>query len=411
MGVSKGKMVICQSGGPTTVINASLSGALREAQRRSEIDGIYGSLNGILGVIDEDMVDLDRERPEVIDAMARTPAAILGSCRYKLTPDDYERILAVFRAHNVRFFFYIGGNDSMDTAHNLARFADAKHYDLSVMGIPKTIDNDLAFTDHCPGYGSAARFTALSIRDAGRDTEAIGNVDNVKVVEIMGRNAGWLTASAALARENVDDAPHLIYVPERSLNLGSFLEDVQRTYDRLGYAVIAAGETLRDEDGHILAHTISSDVDSFGHPQRGGVAGFLCQLVRERLGLKARFDKAGTIQRSFMAAASPVDVREAMLVGEAAVRDAATGVTDRMVTLERLSDDPYECESGLVELARVANAERHLPDEYMAPVGNDVTDAFIAYARPLLGGPLPPYARLARHLVPRLVFGQSDERT
>jgi 6-phosphofructokinase len=360
MAKMKGKMVIGQSGGPTAVINASLAGALREAQRHPEIDGVYGALHGIQGVIDEQMIDLGREPREVIERMQGTPAAILGSCRYKVAADEYERILGVLRAHDIRFFFYIGGND----------------------------------------YGSAARFTALSVRDAGRDTEAIGIVDNVKIVEIMGRNAGWLTAAAALAREEADDAPHLIYVPERSLRLDALLQDVQRIYQRLGYVVVAAAETLRDEDGHILTRTISSDVDSFGHPQRGGVADFLCQVIKERLGLKARFDKAGTIQRSFMAAASPVDVGEAVLVGEAAVRHAVAGITNRMVTLERVSDDPYECTTGLVDLARVANAERHLPNEYLASSGNDVTQAFIGYARPLIGGPLPPYARLTRHQLP-----------
>jgi 6-phosphofructokinase len=400
MRVSKGKMVIGQSGGPTAVINASLAGALREAQRHPEIDGVYGALHGIQGVINEEMIDLGREPREVIERMPGTPAAILGSCRYKVAADEYERILGVLRAHDVRFFFYIGGNDSMDTAHKLAEAAAEERYDLAVVGIPKTIDNDLLFTDHCPGYGSAARFTALSVRDAGRDTEAIGIVDNVKIVEIMGRNAGWLTAAAALAREEADDAPHLIYVPERSLHLDALLQDVQRIYDRLGYVVVAATETLRDEDGHILTRTISSDVDSFGHPQRGGVAEYLCQVVKERLGLKARFDKAGTIQRSFMAAASPVDLGEAVMVGEAAVRHAVAGVTNRMVTLERVSDDPYECTTGLVDLAGVANAERHLPDEYLAAAGNDVTQAFIGYARPLIGGPLPPYARLTRHPLP-----------
>ena len=397
----RGKMVIGQSGGPTAVINASLAGAVLEAQRHAEIEGIYGALEGILGVINENMIDPAQEPPAVIAGLSRTPSAILGSCRYKLTSDDYERILTVFRAHNIRYFFYIGGNDSMDTAHRLAELAAAEKYDLAVMGIPKTIDNDLPFTDHCPGYGSAARFTALAVRDAGRDTEAIGSVDKVKIIEVMGRNAGWLTAAAALAREETDDAPHLIYVPERPLNLDRFLQDVQRVYDHLHHVVVAVTETLRDEKGLLVEATQPKDIDSFGHPQRGGVADYLCRLVKERLGMKARFDKAGTIQRSFMAAASPVDVQEAILAGEAAVRQAVSGVTDRMIILERLSNDPYQCVTGLVELAKVANTERPLPDEFLAPSGNDVTDAFIAYARPLLGGPFPPYARLTKQAVPR----------
>ena len=400
----KGRMVIGQSGGPTAVINASLAGAVLEAQRHAQIEGIYGSLEGILGIIRENMIDLGRERPEIIAGLSSTPSAILGSCRYKLTPADFQRILNVFRAHNVRFFFYIGGNDSMDTAHRLGQLAAEEKYDLAVMGIPKTVDNDLPYTDHCPGYGSAARFTALAVRDAGRDTEAIGNVDSVKIIEIMGRNAGWLTAAAALAREDPDDAPHLIYVPERPLNLDRFLEDVQRVYDRLGHTVVALCETLRDEGGNVIEESgPAADIDAFGHPQRGGVAETLCGLIKKRLGLKARFDKAGTIQRSFMAAASPVDVQEAMLVGEMAVRHAVAGVTDRMVTLERIAEEPYPCTTGLVELAKVANVEKRLPDDFLSPSGNDVTPAFVGYARPLLGGPLPPYVRLTKHPVPRRI--------
>jgi 6-phosphofructokinase 1 len=404
MAALKGTMVIGQSGGPTVVINASLAGAVLEAKRHPEIEGIYGALNGILGVIYENMIDLGRERPEVIEGLRNTPSAILASCRYKPTAADYERILAVFRAHNVRYFLYIGGNDSMDTAHRLGQLAAERKHRLVVMGVPKTVDNDLAYTDHCPGYGSAARFTALSVRDAGRDSEAIGSVDSVKIIEIMGRNAGWLTAASALAREEPDDAPHLIYLPERPLNPDRFLEDVQRAYDRRHYVVVAVCEGVKDQSGNVLAESrLPIDMDAFGQGQRGGAADVLCQLTKSRLGLKARFDKAGTIQRVFMATASPVDVEEAALVGEMAVRHAVAGVTDRMVTLERIADEPYQCTTGLVELAEVANVERPLPDEFLSPSGNDVTAAFTRYAAPLLGGPLPPYARLAKYPVARRV--------
>jgi 6-phosphofructokinase 1 len=400
----KGTMVIGQSGGPTAVVNASLAGAVLEAKRHPEIEAIYGALEGILGVINEDMIDLGRERPEVIEGLRSTPSAILGSCRYKLSDEDYERVLAVFRAHNIHYFFYIGGNDSMDTAHRLGQLAAERKYQLVVMGVPKTIDNDLPHTDHCPGYGSAARFTALSVRDAGRDTEAIGSVDSIKIVETMGRNAGWLTAASALAREDRDDAPHLIYVPERPLNLDRFLKDVQLVYERLHHVVVTVCEVMRADNGNVLGESrLPGDVDAFGHPQVGGAADLLCQLIRSRLGLKARFDKAGTIQRVFMATASPVDVQEAALAGEMAVRHAVEGVSDRMVTLERLADEPYRCTTGLVELAKVANQERRLPDEFLSPSGNDVTAAFIRYAAPLLGGPLPPYARLAKYPVARRV--------
>jgi 6-phosphofructokinase 1 len=402
----KGTMVIGQSGGPTAVVNASLAGAVLEAKRHPEIEAIYGSLGGILGIIHEDMIDLGRERLEVIEGLRSTPSAILGSCRYKLSNEDYERILAVFRAHDIRYFFYVGGNDSMDTTHRLGQLAADRKYRLVVMGIPKTVDNDLAHTDHCPGYGSAARFTALSVRDAGRDSEALSNMGRIKIMEIMGRNAGWLTAASALARENPEDAPHLIYVPERPLNTDRFLEDVQRTYERRGHAVVAVCEGVKDENGNALAESrLPIDVDAFGHGQAGGVADVLCRLVKDRLDLSARFDKAGTIQRVFMATASPVDVQEAALVGEMAVHHAVKGVSDRMVTLERVADEPYRCTTGLVELAKVANLERPLPDEFLSPSGNDVTEAFIRYAAPLLGGPLPPYARLAKHPVARRVAG------
>jgi 6-phosphofructokinase len=398
----RGAMVIGQSGGPTAVVNASLAGAVQEALGHPEIEKIYGALDGILGVIDENLIDLGRERPEVIEGLKGTPSAALGSCRHKLVAEDYERILAVFRAHNVRYFFYIGGNDSMDTAHRLGRLAAERGYDLAVMGIPKTVDNDLACTDHCPGYPSVARFTALSVRDAARDTEAIGIVDTVKVIETMGRDAGWIAAAAALAREQPDDAPHLICVPERPLSIDRFLKDVQRVYDRLRRAVVVVCEGVKGEDGRALVESRAAmDVDAFGHAQRGGVADYLCELIKSRLGLKARFDKAGTIQRVFMAAASPVDVEEAVLVGEMAVRHAADGATDRMVALERLSNDPYRSTTGLVELSRVAGTARPLPDEFLAPSGHDVAAAFLDYARPLLGGPLPPYVRLAKHAVAR----------
>ena len=353
-----------------------------------------------------DMVDLGRERLEVIEGLRSTPSAILGSCRYKLSAEDYERILAVFRAHNIRYFFYVGGNDSMDTAHRLGQLAAERKYRLVVIGIPKTVDNDLAYTDHCPGYASAARFTALSVRDAGRDSEALGSAHAVKIMEIMGRNAGWLTAASALARADPDDAPQLIYVPEHPVSLDRFLEDVQRVYERLHHVVVAACEGMKDENGNVLAESrLPIDVDAFGHAQRGGVGDLLCRLVKDRLGLSTRFDKAGSIQRVFMATASPVDVQEAAAVGEMAVRHAVEGVTDQMVTLQRIADEPYQCTTGLVELAKVANLEKPLPDEFLSPSGNDVTAAFIRYAAPLLGGPLPPYVRLAKYPVARRVAG------
>jgi len=400
----KGNLVVAQSGGPTAVINSSLAGVVQEALAHEEITGVYGALHGIEGILYENIVDLGKETPETIEGLRSTPSSALGSCRHKLTPEEYERILEVFQAHNIRYFCYIGGNDSMDTAHRVGRLALDANYELRAMGVPKTVDNDLAYTDHCPGYGSVARWIAISVREAGLDTEAIGIVDKVKIIECMGRNAGWITAASSLAKETEDDAPHLVYVPERPLNLDKFLDDVQSVYDRLGYVVVAVCEGVRGEDGQpLVASSRTIDVDAFGHVQMGGVSDFLCRLVSSKLGLKARFDKPGTIQRVSMSLASSVDLQEAYTVGQMAVRHAIEGVTDQMVTLVRESSDPYVCTTGLAPLAEVANAEKLLPDDYINENGNGMTDKFREYALPLIGEPLPKYVRLKRHLIPKRV--------
>ncbi|MGQ9555224.1 MAG: 6-phosphofructokinase [Anaerolineae bacterium] len=401
----KGNLVVAQSGGPTAVINASVAGVAEEAFKYEDvITGVYGSLHGIEGILYENLIDLGKEERATISRLVETPAAALLSCRHKLTEADYDRILQVFKAHDIRYFFYIGGNDSMDTAHRVGVLAAQSGYEMRAIGIPKTIDNDLAFTDHCPGFGSAARWVASSVRDAGLDTEAIGVVDKIKIVEIMGRNAGWITAASALGRDHEDAAPHLIYVPEKPINMDRFLNDVQRVYDRLGYCLITVCEGAKGEDGKPLqASTSAVDVDSFGHAQMGGVADYLCKVIANRLKLKARFDKPGTIQRVSALLASSVDRREAYGVGAVAVRHALAGVSGKMVTIERISNEPYASDFGLVELEKVANAEKLIPDEFLAESGNDVTPAFIQYARPLIGEPLPPYAHLKKVLLPKKV--------
>lgn len=400
----KGNLIVAQSGGPTAVINSSLAGVIKEGLAHEEITGIYGALHGIEGVLYEEVVDLGREKASTVEGLQSTPSSALGSCRHKLMPQEYTRILEVFQAHNIRYFFYIGGNDSMDTAHRVGQLAAENGYDLRVLGVPKTIDNDLAYTDHSPGYGSVARWVATAVRDAGLDTEAIGVVDKVKIIEVMGRNAGWITAASALARDHADAAPQLIYLPERPLVIGRFLDDVQRLYDHLGHVVICVCEGVRGENGRTLVESRQAiDGDAFGHPQRGGVADFLCRQVAEELKLKARFDKPGTIQRVSMALASPVDLDEAYLVGQMAVRHAVDGVSDRMVALVRESDEPYRCTTGLVELEKVARAEKVMPDNYLNQTGNDVSEPFLRYARPLIGGALPRYVQLERHPVPKLM--------
>lgn len=392
----KGNLVVGQSGGPTAVINNSLAGVVHEALKHPQIQGIYGARHGIEGVMNREFVDLRRQEPAVIEGLRRTPSAALGSCRHKLKPEDYEKILQVFKAYNIRFFLYIGGNDSMDTIHRIGQLAASENYELRVMGIPKTIDNDLAVTDHCPGYGSVARYVAIATMDAGRDTEAIGVVDNVKILETMGRNAGWVTAATALGKRTEDDAPHLIYMPERPLNLDRFLKDVQKVYDCLGYAFVVVCEGMRGENGQsLVASARGLDTDAFGHKQLGGVADFLCHLIADNLKLKARFDKPGTTQRVSSVCVSRTDAEEAYLVGIMAVRHAAEGVSDQMVTLVREPGPEYRCTTGLVGLEKVAAAEKLLPDSYINAAGNFVTEEFLQYARPLIGGPLPEYVRLA----------------
>lgn len=391
----QGNLVVGQSGGPTAVINASLAGVIQEAARHPSITGVYGMRHGVEGLLREDLIDLGAESPHSVELLKHTPSAVLGSSRYKLAEEDYERLLAILKALDVRYFLYIGGNDSADTSDRLNRLAAGEGYELRVVGIPKTIDNDLVETDHCPGYPSVARWLAHAVRDAGLDTEAIGVVDAVKVIETMGRDTGWITAATALARTGGLAAPQLIYLPERPLRRDRFLADVEGVYRESGHVVVAVCEGQKDEQGRYLAASVAAvDVDRFGHPQLGGAAGVLCGLVSSELGIKARFDKPGTIQRVSAALASPVDVEEAWRVGQAAVTHAVAGVSGQMVVLVREGNHPYRAQTSLVPLEQVANRIRPVPDEFIAASGHDVTPRFVEYAAPLLGGPLPPYARL-----------------
>lgn len=390
-------LLVAQSGGPTAVINSSLVGVIEEARGKREIGTVIGAERGITGVLEEQLVDLFREAPETIAALRQTPSAALGTSRHKLGGNDFERIVEVFEKYDVGYFCYIGGNDSMDTANRIGALALEHGHDLQVMGIPKTVDNDLVETDHCPGYGSAARFVAATLRDAGLDTEAGAASTPVKIIEIMGRHAGWLTAASALAREGrADAAPHLIYVPERPVTVDSILADIERVVARLGMAVVAVSEGIRDPEGHFLAAS-SAAVDAFGHQQLGGVSAYLADQVTRATGLKARFEKPDTMQRASTCLISAADAQEAYDVGAAAVRAMLAGETAQMVTLVREPGDTYRVRTGLAPLAQVANRERHLPEAYMAGPEQGVTEAFLAYARPLIGPALPVHGRLARH--------------
>lgn len=392
-----GVAVVAHGGGPTQVINASLAGVIEEARRHTEITALYGARHGIVGVLQESFLDLTEQDPDVVAAVGRTPGSAIGSCRRKLSASDYERILAVFNAHNVRYFFYTGGNDSMDTALQVSRLARDSGYELRVIGIPKTIDNDLAETDHSPGYGSAARFIAHALRDIGGDNWALPTP--VTVVEVMGRNAGWLVAATALARQEPDDAPHLIYLPERPISEDQFVADVESVYRRLGRVVVAVCEGQTNEKGEPFGADLIQ-ADGFQHKLAGNLAHVLAQLVTRRLSLRARSEKPGLLGRSSAAYISETDRQEARACGEAAVRAAVAGQTDQMVTLVRECDRPYRCTTGLAPLEAVANVERRFPLDWIAPSGHDVLDPFLNYAAPL-AGPVEPRPTLKQVFVPR----------
>lgn len=386
---------MAQSGGATAVINASLAGVVRAAQEHGGFDAIIGARNGVDGILGERFVDLGRQTAEVLDQLLTTPSAALGTTRRRLTDETAARAVAMLARYNVHAVAYIGGNDSADTALRLAAAAREAGYDLRVVSVPKTIDNDLPGTDHCPGYGSIARFIALATRDAGHDTAATAALYPVKLIEVMGRNAGWVAAASALGQEAPTDAPHLIFFPERPpQNLDSFVEEIQTAYRAAGQVVAVIPETLRDASGQPLTGLDLSWTDPFGHRYYPSPAAALTRVIEERLGLRARFDKPGTIARMFAACRSEVDHREAYEVGAAAVRLLLERQSEVMVTIERLADEPYQSTTGTVPITEVANRERLLPDDFIAADGRSVTDAFRRYALPLLGGPLPPYGRL-----------------
>jgi len=391
-----GNLIIGQSGGATAVINASLVGAVEAALRDTRIKNIYGMWHGIQGLLHEDIIDLRQQPVHIWSELLYTPSAALGTCRYKLKENDLERIIAIFRQHDIHAMLYIGGNDSADTTHRIAHTAQALGYDLQAISIPKTIDNDLPFTDHCPGYGSAARFIAMATMDSTMNTLSMPWHYPVKVIETMGRDAGWLTAAAALGKRDARDAPHILLLPEQAFNTERYLKQVEETYRRFGYVVIVASETLRDEQGNALGAAGQVGTDAFQHPLLSGAAQYLVELVKERLKLRARFDKPGDLQRMASFCISSVDRDEAYLVGQAGVRAALDGETDKMVVLLRQDEPNYRCTTALADLSKVANVQRLLPDEFLDASKTMVTPAFLHYAQPLIGESLPVYQRLTQ---------------
>ncbi len=396
-----GNAIIAQSGGPTAVINNSVCGAVEEWLRSgADLGTIYAGVSGIKGILQGNIIDLAQQDQKKIAALRYTPGAGIFSCRYKVTDDDQLRIVDIFRKLNIRYFFYNGGNDSMDTAHKTYLAAKECGWDMRIIGIPKTIDNDLPFTDHCPGYGSAAKYIAVTVRETGIDLESVSTKNKVTILEAMGRDAGWLTAAGALARRYDDEAPHLIYLPEVPFSKSKFIGDVEKVYKQLGYCYVIVSEGIVNEEGEYCF--AGGTIDDFGHAQLSGVGESLKSLVEQELGVKARCNTMGTTQRSAMHFASAVDANEAYLVGTNAVKYALADKSGVMVTLERILDNPYSFGLGEVELAKVANIAKKLPLEWINDDHNYVTQEFIKYARPLIEGQLslpfknglPDYVRL-----------------
>jgi len=387
-------LLVGQSGGCTQVMNASLLGVVEEARRCPAIGMVWGMRGGIEGLLRGDLVDLSSVGIEELLSIARVPAAALGSCRRKIADAEADEIVRSLVARRVRYLAYIGGNDSADTAHRLARAARRLSLDLRAVAVPKTIDNDLPCTDHSPGYGSAARFIASVTADAGMETEAMGAVEPVKVIEVMGRNAGWLACASALGKRSDRDAPQIVWPPEVPFERRRFLRLVKESLDRLGYCLVVVAQTVRDTRGRLVGGRMASERDAFGHPRAEGAAETLCRLVREGLGVRARFDKPGTIQRLSSAHVSPVDFDEARSCGNWAVRFAVEGRSGCMVIMRRRRGSSYGVEYDTVPISRVANRERLLPDAYFDRAVMLPTEAFRRYALPLVGPGLPAHARL-----------------
>ena len=398
---SPNNLIIGQSGGATAVINASLVGAVEAALADGRIGGIYGMLYGVQGLLKEDLIDLRRQPAELWARLINTPSAALGTCRYKLAEEDPERVIGILRRYDIHYLLYMGGNDSADTTHRLAQAAQQVGYDLRAISVPKTIDNDLPITDHCPGYGSTARFIALDTIDSTMNTKSIPWHYPVKVIETMGRDAGWLTASSALGKRSEDDAPHILLVPEHPFNAQRFLQQVEEVYRRVGYVIVVTAESIRDEKGQALGEVGQVGQDAFQHPLLSGAAQQLVELVKRELQLRARFEKPGDLQRMASNAISKTDRDEAYLVGKMGIQALLQGEHDKMVTLLRNNEPAYHCTTGLADLSAVANVQRLLPDEYLDASKTMVTRAFYDYALPLIGAPLPEYPVLEKIRISR----------
>ena len=405
----KGNVIVGQSGGPTAAINSSLAGVYRTAKDRGA-NKVYGMLHGIQGLMEEKYIDLSEHITNDLDAelLKRTPAAYLGSCRYKLPEihenrEVYEKIFEILDKLDIEAFIYIGGNDSMDTIKKLSDYAIVMGYPTRFIGCPKTIDNDLALTDHTPGYGSAAKYIGTSVKEIIRDSFCLEYSKGlVTIVEIMGRNAGWLTGAAALAKGEDCSGPDLIYLPELTFDLDNFMERIKDLLKKKTSVVVAVSEGIHLEDGRYVCELGANVdfVDAFGHKQLTGTAAYLAQYVANEIGCKTRAIELSTLQRSASHCASRVDSLEASQVGGAAVKAADEGDNGKMVVLKRISDDPYQCSTEVKDVHKIANDEKLVPREWVNEDGTYVTDEFVAYVKPLIQGDVSPVMvdGIPRHL-------------
>ena len=386
----KGACIFGQSGGPTSVINSSAYGIIRSALDSPCITRVLGAAYGIKGVLNDTLYDMGREDPEELARLPYTPASALGSCRYKLAdPEkddtDYKRILEIFKKYDVRYFFYNGGNDSMDTCNKISKYMNKVGYDCRVMGVPKTIDNDLWGTDHCPGYGSAAKYIATTCMEVYQDAHVYDS-GMVCIIEIMGRHAGWLTAAAALA-SNYGAGPDLVYLPETVFDMDRFLEDVEAVYRKTGNCFVAVSEGIHYADGTFVSEAKTSATDGFGHAQLGGLAARLADVVKQRMHVKVRGIELNLLQRCAAHLASQTDITEAYRAGAAAVKAAVSGMTDRMVIFQRqYQDGNYFCRIGFLPLEEVANKEKKIPLDWIKADGTGLELPFLEYVLPLVQG-------------------------
>ncbi len=406
----KGACMFGQSGGPTSVINSSAAGVIIEALKQENITAVYGAEHGIVGILNEKFFDMSKEDPKELELLKYTPSSALGSARYKLKDadvddTDYKRILEVFKKYNIRYFFYNGGNDSMDTCNKISKYLQSVGYDCNVIGVPKTIDNDLFGTDHCPGYASAAKYIATTIMECNLDAK-VYNFGQVCIMEIMGRNAGWLTAAASLANSKGLGAD-LIYLPELPFDVEKFVEQVKDVCARNdNKCIVCVSEGLKDANGKYVAEVAVSKNDTFGHAQLGGLAQVLANIIKERLGIKVRPIELSLMQRCGAHLASKTDVEEAFNAGAFAVKSAVEGETDKMVIFERHEDEKgnYVCKNVLMPLELAANTEKKVPLEWITNDGTGISDEFVKYALPLIQGEakapledgLPRFAKLKK---------------